>query len=368
LDTNTKSQLDEALFYDGITHLIIDLENCQYVSSAGLRSILSAKKAMDKLGGEFFVTNVPVEIYEVFNTTGFTDIMNIAKALREISLEGLEYMAECACGECYRLNDEEVVKMYKEGFEFYVAENEKQRAKIAFILGVPTAISYDMVKCGKRFGVVYELLNAEMLSTVLIREPEKMDEYAKLHSELLKTFHVAKPDKSMLEDVNATIAEALEAIREYFTADEIEKLKEYLSILPKGDVLVHYDLHTNNVMVQDGELIVIDMGELCYGSIYMDLTAVYGVFGCKEVDMCESIIHMDKNQGYTYWEYFAKHYFENMPEEKAFFEKNCLKFTALWIANAVAWAPSLRESFIKITRAVMSKIETSSKLASDEKV
>lgn len=78
LDTSTAPELETTLktSYDGITELVFDLQKLEYISSAGLRVLLSAQKTMNKQGS-MKVTNVCEEIMEIFEITGFTDILTI---------------------------------------------------------------------------------------------------------------------------------------------------------------------------------------------------------------------------------------------------------------------------------------------------
>ncbi len=78
LDTTTAPQLDEELkaSLDEIKDLVIDFSETEYISSAGLRVLLSAQKAMNKQG-KMTVTGVNDVIMEIFEVTGFTDILTI---------------------------------------------------------------------------------------------------------------------------------------------------------------------------------------------------------------------------------------------------------------------------------------------------
>jgi len=78
LDTMTAPELDKELHenLDGKTELVIDLAELEYVSSAGLRVLLSAQKVMNKQGS-MVIKNVNEQIMEVFEVTGFTDILTI---------------------------------------------------------------------------------------------------------------------------------------------------------------------------------------------------------------------------------------------------------------------------------------------------
>ena len=78
LDTITAPSLDKTINEDiGETkNLILDLKNLEYISSAGLRVLLSAQKKMQKIGS-MKVVNVCEEVMEVFEITGFADILVI---------------------------------------------------------------------------------------------------------------------------------------------------------------------------------------------------------------------------------------------------------------------------------------------------
>lgn len=78
LDTTTAPELEQALKdgLDGVTELVMDFEHLDYISSAGLRVLLSAHKTMAKRG-TMKITHVNEMVQEVFEVTGFSDILNI---------------------------------------------------------------------------------------------------------------------------------------------------------------------------------------------------------------------------------------------------------------------------------------------------
>lgn len=78
LDTTTSPQLEGELrtAVSGITELVFNLEKLDYISSAGLRVLLSAEKTMKRQGG-MVIRNVKPEIMEIFEVTGFVDILTI---------------------------------------------------------------------------------------------------------------------------------------------------------------------------------------------------------------------------------------------------------------------------------------------------
>ena len=77
LDTNTSPDLDAKISeLEGVEEVIIDMEKLDYISSAGLRVLLSMQKVMNKQG-KMTITNVCSNVMDIFEVTGFSDILDI---------------------------------------------------------------------------------------------------------------------------------------------------------------------------------------------------------------------------------------------------------------------------------------------------
>lgn len=79
LDTTTAPDLESDIknLDGGTSHLVLDLSQLVYISSAGLRVVLAAQKQMTTKGGSLTLTGVQPAVLEVFEVTGFTDILTI---------------------------------------------------------------------------------------------------------------------------------------------------------------------------------------------------------------------------------------------------------------------------------------------------
>jgi len=79
LDTNTSPELEKELnqILPGVTALAFDLASLSYVSSAGLRVLLMAQKAMNAKKGQMVIRNCSDDLMDIFDVTGFVDILNI---------------------------------------------------------------------------------------------------------------------------------------------------------------------------------------------------------------------------------------------------------------------------------------------------
>ena len=149
--------------YEPISDLVCDAQDLEYISSAGLRIFLMLAK---KYRG-FRVTNAIQNVYEVFDMTGFTKMMTVERALRRLSIDGLEEIGRGGVGIVYRIDDETIIKVFREGTSLDEVKREITMAKEAFVLGMSTAISFDCVQVGNQYGLIYELLKAHTLSTIV---------------------------------------------------------------------------------------------------------------------------------------------------------------------------------------------------------
>ena len=79
VDTSTAPEFSEAMenAFSKSNDIILNCEKLNYISSAGLRVLLSAHKKANNLGGRFVVSNVNELVTDIFETTGFSDILNI---------------------------------------------------------------------------------------------------------------------------------------------------------------------------------------------------------------------------------------------------------------------------------------------------
>lgn len=77
IDTNSAPQLLEAIDFTDVKELVYDLEDVDYVFSAGLRIFLQAQKIMSANGGKMKLVNVQPSVKEIFEIVGFTNIMDI---------------------------------------------------------------------------------------------------------------------------------------------------------------------------------------------------------------------------------------------------------------------------------------------------
>jgi len=295
-----------------VKSITVDAAGMEFISSSGLRIIISLKKQCQNLS----VINVSQEVYNVFEITGFTKIINISKALREVSIEGCEEIGRGGVGVVYKTSADTIVKVFREGSPMEELEKEISMAKEAFVLGMPTAISFDIVKVGSQYGLVYEMLDAETLSTAIRKAPEKIDEYAVKFAKLVRALHDIEVEPGgIIPDAHAHEMEALDTLTRYFTQEQVDMLKAIQNAIPRGNRLLHCDLHPKNVMLQGDELMFIDMGEVGYGNPLIDLAHTYSSMKAIVGDY-EQIIGLTEEQCHRFYDVFIAEYFAGESAEE----------------------------------------------------
>lgn len=295
-----------------VKSLTCDASDLSYISSSGLRILLGLAKRYK----DFRVVEVSQEVWPVFEMTGFVKIMHIEKALRRMSVEGCQVIGRGGVGVVYRIDDDTIIKVFREGTTIEEVRLEITMAKEAFVLGMPTAISFDIVRVGSQYGLVYELLNADTLSACIRREPERMEEFAVKYAHLFRQLHsIEVPQGGNIPSAMVREESAIRHIGRYFDTASIDLLMEIVNAIPQGNRLLHCDLQTKNAMVQGDELMLIDMGEVGYGHPIIDLGHSYSAMMALVGDY-EQIIGLPEEYAKDVWQRMIGHYFEGATSDE----------------------------------------------------
>ena len=262
-------------------HTVVDADKLEYISSAGLRVILKLRKEEPKLA----IINVASDVYEIFDMTGFTDMVTVGKAYQRMSVDGCEFIAKGANGAVYRYDDETILKTYFAKDALPEIKQERENARKAFVLGINTAIPYGIVRVGDGYGTVTELLNAVSVTKLIRSNPDDVSQAAKYYIDMLKSIHAITVEDNEVPDMKETALDWADFVAPHLSQEQGKKLRALVEAVPKQNTLMHGDYHTNNIMVQDGEPLLIDMDTLCMGHPVFELGSMFNAFiGYSELD------------------------------------------------------------------------------------
>ena len=311
IDASNAAEADEKIFNikranEGM-HTVIDADGLEYISSAGLRVLLKLRRGDPGLA----VINVDPEVYDVLDMTGFTDMITVEKAYKRMSVEGCEFIAKGANGAVYRYDDETILKVYYSKDALPEIQQERESARKAFVLGVSTAIPYGIVRVGDGYGTVTELLNAVNVTKLICDDPVNIEKPVDYYVDLLKSIHAVEADEGAFPDMRETALSWAAFVSEHIPAEQGKKLCAMIEALPKQNTLLHGDYHTNNIMVQDGEPLLIDLDTLCVGHPVFELGSMYNALvGFADIDrnVIKEFMGYDSDTAKRFWDMSLKKY------------------------------------------------------------
>ena len=310
-----EGEIAEALAVNQGLTLVVDAEKLEYISSAGLRVLMKLRK---QVGKALPVVNVSPEVYDIFDMTGFTELLDVKKRLREISVEGCEMIGSGGYGKVYRIDVETIAKIYSPSIGLAFVEQERATSQKAFLMGVPTAISYDVVKCSGSYGVVYELLTAKTTAQVISEDPSRIPEISGRSAMLLKELHQIVPGESSgLPNRKEKLLKWVDSLSAFITGAETEKIKGFICGIPDRDTFLHGDFNAKNIMVRDGEFQLIDIGDAAIGHPVFDVAGLMLVYiiipasrgGARSDDDLKRLLGFDFEYAQKVWGVMCGTYF-----------------------------------------------------------
>ncbi len=200
------------------------------------------------------------------------------KRIREISIDGCPEIGRGAHGVVYRTAPDMLVKVYYENVQMDAIRRERELARWAFVKGIPTAIPFDIVRVGDRYGTVFELLNAGSSSDYVKESPEHLDRFIRKGVELMKQVHAIEAKPGELPDMKQNTMGWMTGMKKRLPEEYYFKLSEIVNAIPDRNTILHADFHLKNIMIIDDELMLIDMDTLCTGDPIFELATIYASY------------------------------------------------------------------------------------------
>ena len=270
----------------GVVPVELDARQLRYISSAGLRLLLRLYKSYPAMK----ITCVNDEVYHILTLTGFTEFLTVEKAYRVVSLENCKAIGRCAGGALYRLLPDSLLRLCRGSDPLDRIEHERKAARIALVLGIPTAISCDVVKVvdaegsGVGFGAVYQLPDARSFSEILAEQPDQSDRCVSEFAGMLKQMHATEAPPGRLPDMKETALRQAALLQNLLPEEAGGKLLSLLREVPDGNHMLHGDFHTKNLLLQKDSVLLTDMDTLSVGHPVFDLGQIYAAL----IGWCES--------------------------------------------------------------------------------
>lgn len=278
---NIEKEAREILEKEEFDALVLDFASVRYISSAGLRIVLKFKQQYKDVS----IEECSLEVYDILAMTGFTNMLPVKKALKRLYVSGAKVIGEGFFSTVYRIDKDTIVKVFNRTSDPDQIERELAMSKQAFVLGIPTAISYDIVRVDDKLGVRFEMLDCMSLKNAFLEYPDKYDELVDKYVALLKKINTTDTKNNpVFPDMREFFFEKLSYIKHFVDHEHYEKMKALLSQIPTRSTFVHGDCHFKNIMVQGDEFLLIDMDTLSKGHPIFELALIRAPYVAFEAD------------------------------------------------------------------------------------
>lgn len=275
-----KQEVQNIIDNNEYDNLILDFKDLKYISSVGLRLLLKLKQSHNN----FHIVEVNDDVYEILSMTGFNEIMDIKRQLKEIDVSNAEIIGSGYFSTVYRIDKDTIVKVFNRVSDDDQIDRELKLAKEAFVLGIPTAISFDVVKVNDKYGLRFEMLDCISLKDAFKNNIYNYDDLVDKYANLLITINSTPCDDELIPNMNDFYHQKLEDIKEILAESDYLKLKKMMEGIDNSNTLVHGDCHFKNIMIQNDEFLLIDMDTLSVGNPIFELSQIRAAYVGYEED------------------------------------------------------------------------------------
>ena len=280
INTGNASAFEKELFaideLNDAKEVIFDANNLEFISSLGLRVFFKFAKKFDET--PISIINVSSDVRGILEDTGMDSFIKVYKKLRTVDLTSLELLGVGMYGSVYRINEEQILKIFHDVNSEAAIRKIIDVIRIAFTNDVPTIIPFEVVKTEKGYGIVLELLNSHLLSLNLHDNTKDFDKYVIKMVNLAKKLAATKLEDGILDNRSEVMMKVVESAAEFLTPQEITEIKKYIEIVPRRSTAVHGDFHARNIMVIDDQLLLIDMDEFSIGHPVWDVGGSHRIY------------------------------------------------------------------------------------------
>lgn len=287
--------------------IVFDCKGLEYVSSAGLRVFLSLKKREKE---PIRLVNVSQSVHEILDVTGFSQLLDVSREIREISPQDCKFIGRSHNISLYQMPDDTIMKVYPEGASLDAIERERANARMALLNGIPTLIAYDVVSYEGNYGLLYERLKLDTVSSALENAPWKLEKYAAEMGKLLRAVHSAEPEPGALPKTSGILEGWAHDMEKRLNQGEIEALLRLIRAVPEAGTVVYGNYQEHNVFIQQDELLLVNMANLSCGNPVHDLGAACMLHVLEAERFARTFSRMDAIQLNKIWRVMLRAYFD----------------------------------------------------------
>ncbi len=263
--------------------------------------------------------------------------------MRTIDVSQLDMIGKGVTAAVYLLDEKHIVKIFRDVIPMKDIQYEYDCAKLVERMGIQTPCAREIVSSDQGIGIIYDRVKGNTLSDEMQKDKSKLYEYGVKYGRIVKSLHERKLEDSNLPSAKFMMKNMLKDCTDSLTDQEIKEIERIIDLVPSKNCLLHGDIAPVNIMVEDGQMYIIDVPMIMVGNPLFDLLQPYS-FCVQTRYLYEYYLSMpedeksgpvgqylarfrarylNKEESQKVWDGFVAGYFGNIQEEK---RKN-LEFT-----------------------------------------
>ena len=223
-----------------------------------------------------------------------------------MDLDNYQLIGRGNTAEIYRIEDKKVLKLFHKGFSNWDIEREYQNSVLAQEALDTVPRVYEKVEVDGREGIIYEEVSGMDMLQMVLQKPMEFSKQSKQFARYHYSIH--KPVKEDLIAVKDKLNFDIDA-GNLLSEEAKVVLKEYLTTLPDGEFLCHFDFHPGNVMIVDEKVYFLDWMTACKGDICADAARTGILLKYGQIDHAPILVQKLLALGkYCMWKNYHKEY------------------------------------------------------------
>ena len=186
---------------------------------------------------------------------------------------------------------------------------EFQRSKAVYDMGIPSAKPYEFVTDGNRYGMTMErIYGKKSFGRIIADAPERIEEMAVITAEYTKALHAMPCNTEIFDSVALRTREIITDSMEL--PEEIKtRLVHYIDELEPATTCLHGDINPCNIIMADGKIYWIDLGDFGYGDPMLDFNRLSHMSGYAPNPLLKKLFHMDRKMLSRFYDVMGRHYY-----------------------------------------------------------
>lgn len=208
-----------------------------------------------------------------------------------------------------KTDDSVMLKLNKPSVSEVAARTEFQRSKAVYDMGIPSAQPLEFVTDGQRYGMIVQRIQGkESFGRIIADHPERLEDLACTAADYAKALHSIPCDTETFDSVSLRTRNLIAASRDI--PDNIKsRLLGYIDDLEPATTCLHGDINPCNIVIAQGKVYWIDLGDFGYGDPMLDFSILAHLHHLGPNPMLRNLFHMDRKALKRFYEAMGKQYY-----------------------------------------------------------